>query len=85
MSKHFPIIPVPPSTDSLNPADLLDENEGAEKLSVAVQTLRNWRWRGEGPAYVKVGKRTVRYRRGDLDAFIEASTKQSCGSQKGGL
>lgn len=55
-----------------NPADLLDENEAAHTLSVAVQTLRNWRWKGEGPRFVKLGKRTVRYRRGDLAAFVEA-------------
>lgn len=56
------------------PADLLDENEAATSLNLAVQTLRNWRWRGEGPRYVKLGKRTVRYRRGDLEAFITAGT-----------
>ena len=55
-------------------ADLLDENEAAHTLSVAVQTLRNWRWKGEGPRFVKLGKRTVRYRRGDLAAFVEAGT-----------
>jgi predicted DNA-binding transcriptional regulator AlpA len=56
----------------LNPTDLLDESEAAATLNVAVQTLRNWRWRGEGPRFVKLGKRAVRYRRGDLDAFVEA-------------
>ena len=62
--------PVPPN--AANPADLLDETEASASLSVAVQTLRNWRWRGEGPRFVKLGKRAVRYRRGDLDAFVEA-------------
>lgn len=57
---------------AVSSADLLDESEAATKLSVAVQTLRNWRWRGEGPRFVKLGKRAVRYRRGDLDAFVEA-------------
>lgn len=58
--------------NAANPADLLDENEAAATLSVAVQTLRNWRWKGEGPRFVKVGARLVRYRRSDLTAFIEA-------------
>lgn len=57
------------------PADLLDENAAAAALDVAVQTLRNWRWRGEGPRFVKVGTRLVRYRRGDLAAFVEAGAK----------
>jgi predicted DNA-binding transcriptional regulator AlpA len=65
-------IPTPPT--AANPADLLDENEAAASLSVAVQTLRNWRWKGEGPRFVKVGARLVRYRRADLAAFIEAGT-----------
>lgn len=64
----------PPSAALMNPADLLDENEAATTLSVAVQTLRNWRWKGEGPRYVKVGARLVRYRRGDLAAFVEAGS-----------
>lgn len=63
-------IPTPPVSD--HPTDLLNENEAATTLSVAVQTLRNWRWKGEGPRFVKLGKRTVRYRRGDLAAFVEA-------------
>lgn len=62
-------IPLP---SAATPADLLDESEAAASLSVAVQTLRNWRWKGEGPRYVKVGARLVRYRRGDLAAFVEA-------------
>lgn len=64
----------PPSAALLNPADLLDENEAATTLNVAVQTLRNWRWKGEGPRYVKVGARLVRYRRSDLAAFVEAGS-----------
>ncbi|MCC6192812.1 MAG: helix-turn-helix domain-containing protein [Anaerolineales bacterium] len=62
-----------PSTTA-NPADLLAEHEAAASLSIAVQTLRNWRWKGEGPRFVKVGKRAVRYRRADLAAFVEAGT-----------
>lgn len=61
-----------PLHGALRSSDLLDESEVAATLNVAVQTLRNWRWRGEGPRFVKLGKRAVRYRRGDLDAFVEA-------------
>lgn len=64
--------PTPPS--AATPADLLDENEAAASLSVAVQTLRNWRWKGEGPRFLKVGTRLVRYRRSDLAAFVEAGS-----------
>ena len=40
-------------------------------LRLRAPTLRNWRWRGEGPRYRKLGKRMVRYARADLLAFIE--------------
>ena len=56
------------------PGDLLDEKEAAAAMKLAVNTLRNWRALGEGPRFVKLGKRTVRYRIGDLVAFIEAGT-----------
>lgn len=62
----------PMPLSAANPADLLDETEAAKSLAVSVQTMRNWRWKGEGPRYVKVGKRAVRYRRADLTAFVEA-------------
>tara|TARA_R110000851_G_scaffold72099_1_gene160004 strand:+ start:1426 stop:1650 length:225 start_codon:yes stop_codon:yes gene_type:complete len=61
-----PDIPAP-----LAPGDLLDENQAAVSLSIAVQTLRNWRWKGIGPRFRKIGARTVRYHRADLAAFIE--------------
>lgn len=72
MALQSPIIPVLPSVAPLNPADLLGEREVAAALSVAVNTLRNWRWKGEGPRAIKLGKRVVRYRRADVEAFIEA-------------
>lgn len=56
----------------LHPGDLLTETEAAAILGCAVQTLRNWRWRGNGVRAIKVGKRMVRYSRADLAAFIEA-------------
>ncbi|MFT4247641.1 MAG: helix-turn-helix domain-containing protein [Pseudomonas sp.] len=52
------------------PGDLLDEKEAAALLAMKVATLRNWRALRTGPRYVKVGKRAVRYRRADLEAFI---------------
>lgn len=63
----------PPVAARLEPGDLLTEVEAAAILGARVQTLRNWRWKGEGPRFVKVGARMVRYRRGDLDAFIDQS------------
>lgn len=56
------------------PGDLIDEKEAAAVLAVAVTTLRNWRALKQGPRYCKIGGRLVRYRRGDLAAFVEAGS-----------
>jgi len=56
----------------LEPGDLVDDKEAAAILGATVQTLRNWRWKGAGPRYRKIGQRLVRYHRADLAAFIEA-------------
>ena len=47
----------------------VDEHEAAKILGVAVQTLRNWRHRGDvGPVYRKVGRRVI-YLVEDLEKF----------------
>ncbi|MGH8118338.1 MAG: helix-turn-helix transcriptional regulator [Rhodanobacteraceae bacterium] len=51
--------------------NLLSDVELAALLGASVQTVRNWRWRGEGPRFVKLGGRMVRYRPDDVQAFIE--------------
>ncbi|TSE00815.1 helix-turn-helix domain-containing protein [Skermania sp. ID1734] len=35
-------------------------------------TLAAWRAKGIGPAYVRIGTRTIRYSIADLDAWLEA-------------
>jgi hypothetical protein len=44
----------------------------AERLGLAVATLRAWRHRGTGPRFLRFG-RAVRYLPADLDEFIRAS------------
>ena len=63
----------PQPAATLAPGDLLDERAAAAILDASVQTLRNWRWRGEGPRFRKIGKRLVRYARADLQAFVEGA------------
>ena len=48
----------------------LRDSEAAQILGLHVQTLRNFRCRGEGPPYVKIG-RAVRYFEGDLIAYLD--------------
>jgi excisionase family DNA binding protein len=55
--------------------ELLSAAEVADLLGISVSTLAIWRCTGRYPlAYVKVG-RLVRYRRGDVEAFLEQRTR----------
>lgn len=49
----------------------LNDRELAKLTGLAVQTLRNWRCKGRGPAYVKVGRRVI-YPVDDVLRFMEA-------------
>lgn len=50
---------------------LLDSKAVAQRLGVSVDTLRDWRYEGRGPAFLKLGHRTVRYRPSAIDAWLE--------------
>jgi len=49
--------------------DLLTPAEAARVLRVSPKTLPRWRWSGDGPDFVRIG-RSIRYRRADLESFI---------------
>lgn len=50
---------------------LLTEKEVAKETGFAIRTLQNWRSRGGGPPFVRVSARAVRYRRSDIQRWIE--------------
>ena len=52
---------------------LLTTQVTAEFLSMSEGTLRWWRSIGRGPQFIRCGK-AVRYRVGDLEAWIDANT-----------
>ncbi|HET8899315.1 MAG TPA: helix-turn-helix domain-containing protein [Rhodanobacteraceae bacterium] len=64
----------PPETPAAKLAAgcLLTDVELAALYGVSLQTVRNWRWKGEGPRYVKLGARCIRYRPQDVQAFIDS-------------
>jgi predicted DNA-binding transcriptional regulator AlpA len=37
---------------------------------LSIQTLRNWRFQGKGPAYSKCGARAIRYEERDVLEFM---------------
>jgi predicted DNA-binding transcriptional regulator AlpA len=52
----------------------IDTEDGtAQYIGKPAKTLSQWRWRGEGPPYVKCGN-SVRYRRIDVDAWLARNT-----------
>ena len=56
---------------------LLSESQAARHLAVSPRTLRNWRTRGNGPKFVKVSARCIRYRVKDLSEWTERRTRRS--------
>src|SRR5882724_7972571 len=52
----------------------IPEKPAATVLGVSVALLRKWRRTSQGPLYLRLGNRTVRYRWSDLQEFIAACT-----------
>lgn len=50
---------------------VLNSRQAATYLGCSDSVLRLWRSQGQGPRYFRAGK-LIRYRRADLDSWIEA-------------
>ena len=69
------------------PEPLATTQQVADYLIADTQTLSNWRYRGVGPKFVKIGG-LVRYRWGDVFEWVDSRVAQrtddvpheSCGS-----
>jgi excisionase family DNA binding protein len=59
------------------PDQLLTTKEAADFLSLSHKTLEYFRVAGGGPRFVKLAPKAVRYRKADLDAWVEASARTS--------
>src|SRR5690348_6488412 len=51
-------------------ARLMDERSVADYLGCSVALIRKWRYSGVGPPVIRLS-RLVKYRRSDIDAFVE--------------
>jgi hypothetical protein len=60
--------------------NLLTEKEAAAKLRKPVSWLQTARFRGTGPAYLKLG-RAIRYDEGELIAWVKAQRRTSTSDQ----
>ena len=54
----------------------MNEQEVAEVLGRPPRTLRQWRYLGVGPNYLKVGA-TVRYRPRDVEKWLKAQEREA--------
>ncbi len=60
-----------------HPGALLYTVEAAFLLGLSPRTLEALRLRGGGPPYIQVTPKAVRYRRRDLDAWLDARQRKS--------
>lgn len=56
---------------------LLTTQQAAAFLGVSKAFLERDRWAGARIPFIRVGSRAVRYRRSDLDAFLESRVRRS--------
>jgi predicted DNA-binding transcriptional regulator AlpA len=59
-------------------SELLTAAELAEKLHKTAAALAQWRYKGVGPKFVKIGG-GVRYRASDVEAWLDAQTRTQTG------
>ncbi len=48
---------------------LYTDVEVGEMIGISPRTLQGWRLKGVGPAFVRAGKRNIRYRLEDIEAW----------------
>ena len=53
--------------------ELLTETQVSRILNVSINTLRYWRYCGDGPNYIKMG-RLVRYHAAELESYVQRQT-----------
>jgi excisionase family DNA binding protein len=51
-------------------AEVYSPAELADLLRVSVSLLERWRAAGDGPRFVRLGRRVLRYRKADVDAWL---------------
>lgn len=52
-------------------AELLNEKQVSSDYTLTIPWLRRARLERRGPAFLRIGKRLIRYRRSDIEAFLE--------------
>ena len=63
---------------------ILNTAQAASYIGMSKAFLERDRWAGARIPFIKVGSRAVRYRRSDLDTFLDKQVRHST-SDKGGM
>lgn len=58
----------------------LTPKQAAKYLGISDGALRLWRSERKGPRYFRAGEKLVRYRRADLDSWIETRLSEPSGT-----
>lgn len=53
-------------------SDVLTPQQLGDRLGMTPAALANLRYRGDGPVFMRIGRRTIRYRLADVLAYEEA-------------
>jgi predicted DNA-binding transcriptional regulator AlpA len=59
----------------------LTPRKAASYLGISEAALRLWRSEGRGPRFFRAGEKLIRYRRADLDFWIDARLSQPAGAK----
>ena len=60
----------------------LTPKKAASYLGISEAALRLWRSEGRGPRFFRAGEKLIRYRRADLDFWIEARLSRPTGAKE---
>jgi predicted DNA-binding transcriptional regulator AlpA len=71
-TEKAPLIPLPDNDDTL-----ITRSDLPQYLPVASQTLARWATEGQGPRFIKLGRRLVAYRAGDLREWLYSRSRQN--------
>lgn len=61
----------------MNASPLLATLEAATFLGLSEKTLANWRCRGYGPKFIRLGARVIRYHVDELSAWLNTNVRTS--------
>ena len=73
--------PAPPAGAATATTELLTPAAAAARLGVSEKVMERWRGTGGGPLFVKMTHKTLRYRKKDLDAFVESKVRTNTTAQ----